>query len=197
MSDPETLAVYNGQADDYVAMMDDYTAKDPLIHEFIAACPKNGHVLDLGCGPGGYAIMMAAAGLTVDAVDAAQEMVTRVADMPGISAKVARFDEITETDFYDGIWANFSLLHAPRDAFPTHLAALKKALKPTGTFFIGMKRGEGGQRDKLGRHYEYYEPEELGLLLGEAGFETRHTWTGFATGLDRHKHGWVVIHANG
>lgn len=197
MSDPETLAVYNTQADDYVAMMKDHAANDPLIHEFISACPPGGHVLDLGCGPGGYAVMMAGAGLTVDAMDAAEEMVKRVQSLPGIAARVGRFDDIDGTDLYDGIWASFSLLHAPRADFPRHLAALRRALKPGGVFFIGLKRGQGGERDTLGRHYEYYEREDLEPLLEQAGFAPRRHWTGHAAGLSGHIAGWIVIDARG
>ena len=197
MSDPETLAVYNRQADDYVAMMTEYAAKDPLIAEFIAACPAGGTVLDLGCGPGGYAVLMAQAGLTVDALDASPEMVARIADMQGISPRVGRFDDVSATDAYDGIWASFSLLHAPRGDLPRHLAALHKALKPGGIFFLGMKMGVGGKRDALGRHYEYYTHAELETHLTDAGFMPTQHWTGQAKGLDRTYHGWIVIRAHG
>ncbi|MCE8006786.1 class I SAM-dependent methyltransferase [Aestuariivita sp.] len=197
MSDAETLAVYNRQADDYVAMMDEYAANDPRIHDFIAACPQGGRVLDLGSGPGAYAVQMAAAGLHVDAIDAASEMVARIAEIPGISARVATFDDIDGADIYDGIWASFSLLHAPREAMPRHLAALRRALKPGGVFFIGMKLGQGGKRDDIGRHYEYYSREELETLLQDAGLAPYAHWTGQSKGLDQTYHGWIVIQANG
>ncbi len=197
MSDPETLAVYDRQADDYVAMMTETAAKDPLIGRFIDACPKGGTVLDLGCGPGGYAVLMAQAGLQVDAVDASQEMVARIADVDGITPRVARFDDITGTDIYDGIWASFSLLHAPRADMPRHLAALRTALKPGGVFFIGMKMGVGGKRDDLGRYYEYYSRAELETLLQDAGLTPHDHWTGQAKGLDDTYHSWIVIHAHG
>lgn len=197
MSDPETLGVYNRQADDYVAMMTEYAAKDPLIDAFISACPKGGTVLDLGCGPGGYAVLMVNAGLKVDALDAADEMVARIADVAGITARVGRFDDITGTDIYDGIWANFSLLHAPRTDLPRHLAALRQALKTGGVFFIGMKMGVGGKRDDLGRHYEYYARDQLETLLQDAGLIPQEHWTGQAKGLDAIYHGWIVIRADG
>ncbi|MGB3244067.1 MAG: class I SAM-dependent methyltransferase [Sulfitobacter sp.] len=196
VSDPETLDVYNAQADDYVAMMTEYAAKDPLIAKFVAACQKGGTVLDLGCGPGGYAVMMADAGLHVDALDASTEMVARITDMAGITARVGVFDDITGSDLYDGIWASFSLLHAPRADMPRHLAALQKSLKPGGVFFIGMKMGQGGRRDELGRHYEYYSREELETLLTDAGLTPVEHWTGQSKGLDQTYHGWIVIHAH-
>ena len=66
-------------------------------------------------------------------------------------------DEIDGEDLYDGIWANFSLLHAPRAAFPLHLMALKRAIKPGGLLHLGMKLGEGEGRDGLGRDHFVYD----------------------------------------
>lgn len=196
MTDPETLAVYEAQADDYVAMMRGYAAKDPLVGEFVAACPEGGHVLDLGCGPGGYSVLLAEAGLTVDALDASAEMIARIGERPGITARVATFDEIAGEDVYDGVWASFSLLHAPRADMPRHLAALARALKPGGPFFLGLKRGRGGERDELGRYYEYYERDELDPMLEAAGFTPRRHWTGVSKGLAGHEQGWIVVHAD-
>ncbi|MDJ1008912.1 MAG: class I SAM-dependent methyltransferase [Paracoccaceae bacterium] len=195
MSDPETLAVYDAQADDYVAMMKDYAAKDPLIAEFIAACPEGGYVLDLGSGPGGYAVLMAEAGLSVDALDASAEMIARI-DSPGVSPRVGTFDDVTAIAVYDGIWASFSLLHAPRADMPRHLAALHRAARPGAPFFLGLKRGTGGDRDALGRYYEYYEREDLDPLLEAAGFTPGRHWTGVATGMAGHEQGWIVIEAH-
>jgi len=197
MSDPETLAVYNQQADEYLAMMDDFASKDPHIGKFIVACAAGGTVLDLGCGPGGYAMQMAQAGLTVEALDASEEMIARITDTPGITARVATFDDVAGTDLYDGIWANFSLLHAPRDAFPRHLGDIKTALKPGAPFFIGLKTGSGGHRDKIGRHYEYYERAELEGLLSDAGFGIKEAWTGRSAGLSGEDADWIVVHAHG
>ncbi|MEO1734255.1 MAG: class I SAM-dependent methyltransferase, partial [Pseudomonadota bacterium] len=118
MTDQETIAVYDAKADDYAAMADDYSRTDPILAAFIADCPPGGRVLDLGCGTGAAAATMASAGLTVDALDASEEMVRRAAALPGVTAHQATFDDVTGEGIYDGIWANFSLLHAPRADMP-------------------------------------------------------------------------------
>ena len=74
----------------------------------------------------------------------------------GVEVRVAMFADIAGTDIYDGIWANFSLLHAPKADLPNHLAALHAALKPKGRLHLGMKLGTGEQRDTIGRFYAYY-----------------------------------------
>ena len=197
MSDDETLGVYAEQTEKYVAMMEKEASRDKVIDEFIAACPKGGTVLDLGCGPGHYAQTMADAGLKTSAWDAVPEMVAHADARDGVTARVARFDDLTETDAFDGIWAYFSLLHAPRDAFPRHLKAIARALKPGGIFVIAVKSGTGGARDKLGRHYEYYEQPELEDHLRAVGLTPTKQWTGVAAGLAGHPDGWIAILAHG
>jgi SAM-dependent methyltransferase len=196
VSDPRTLAVYDSRSDDYAAMMDRQAGRDPMIERFIAACPAGGRVLDLGCGPGHYARRMAEVGLQVDAIDASPAMIGMAARHPGVSARLARFEDLTDHARYDGIWAYFSLLHAQRADLPAHLARIARALKPGGVLFIGMKRGTGGGRDTLDRYYEYYEREELEALLTESGLTPDTHWTGKAAGLTGHPEGWIVIRAH-
>ncbi|NNK78052.1 MAG: class I SAM-dependent methyltransferase, partial [Litoreibacter sp.] len=155
------------------------------------------HVLDLGCGPGNSAAMIRAAGHTVDAVDASSEMVRLANEKYAINARRALFDEIDGTDLYDAIWANFSLLHAPKAAFPVHLAALKTALKPGGLFHIGMKLGAGEDRDRIGRFYAYYGEEELADILCQAGFRDLQVDTGEAKGLAGSMDPFIIIRAHG
>lgn len=193
MSDDETLGVYASQTDKYAAMMDREAENDTVIGPFIAACAPQGRVLDLGCGPGHYAQMMADAGLKPDAWDAVPEMIDFAKTRKGVRARVARFDDLTAENTYDGIWAYFSLLHAPRDAFPRHLAAIARALKPNGVFVLALKSGTGGKRDTIGRHYEYYEQAELEDHLRAHNLRPQQHWSGVATSLAGHPDGWIAI----
>lgn len=172
MSD-DTIRVYDEKAADYARMVD--TLKDPALEQFMADLPAGAALLDLGCGPGNAAAVMAAAGFAVTAVDASAEMVRLASAVEGITVRQARFDEIDDVDAYDGIWASFSLLHAPKADFPAHLAALKRALRPGGLLFLGLKLGEGEKVDRLGRFYAYYTEPELTGLLEAAGFAVADT----------------------
>lgn len=194
--DDETLRVYGTKARDYAEMTGDLKG-DRHLATFIAAMPPGARVLDLGCGPGRAAGQMAAAGLIVDATDAVPQMVALAAAQPGVTAWQASFDDIGGDAIYDGIWANFCLLHAPRAALPGHLAALRRALKPGGLLHIGMKTGTGEARDPLGRLYTYYSETELRALLAAAGLTPKGSWTGRDTGLAGSIDDWVVIHAHG
>ena len=197
MPDHNTIRVYDDRAADYAEMTDAEDSSHPELLAFIAACPTGGRVLDLGCGPGTAAAVMARAGLQVEATDASSEMVAMAARHPGVNAQQAVFDDITGTNIYDGIWASFCLLHAPRVDFPTHLAALHDALKPGGVFYIGMKLGEGQERDSIGRFYTYYTSDELDTYLIVAGFTDLSHSYGTGKGLSGKMADYVAVTAHG
>jgi len=196
VSDTETIRIYDARATDYAEMTDDQNRSDTKLGEFIALCPPGGRVLDLGCGPGTSAAVMADAGLIVEAIDASSEMVALSAQHPGVPARQGTFDDITGQGIYDGIWASFSLLHAPRADFPRHLAALHRALKPGGVFYIGMKLGAGAARDRIGRHYTYYTDQELEDHMTKAGFTIDDKTFGSGTGLDGSPSDFVAVIAH-
>ncbi|MGZ2256186.1 class I SAM-dependent methyltransferase [Roseobacter sp. A03A-229] len=197
MSDEETLKVYAAKAGEYATLVTGGAAKNPQLAAFITALPTGGHALDLGCGPGNAAAEMAAAGLQVTAFDPVPEMVALAAAQPGVAARVAGFDDVTGCDLYDGIWANFSLLHAPRSDMPRHLAAIADALKPGGRFHIGMKTGTGEKRDPIGRLYTYYTDAELTGLLADVGLTVTDRATGREKGLDGVEADWICLAAHG
>lgn len=192
--DPETIAAYETRSHDYAEMVGRSAA--PGFAEFVAVLPEGGHVLDLGCGPGDTAHRLLKAGFSVDAIDATPAMVSRAREL-GVEARQGEFDDIAGRDLYDGIWANFSLLHAPRDAMPALLARLHEALRPGCRLHIGMKLGAGEARDALGRYYVYYSESELVGLLESAGFTPTTRFHGRGEGLDGKLSDWIWIHADG
>ncbi|CUH66281.1 Cypemycin methyltransferase [Thalassovita gelatinovora] len=194
--DPETIRIYDTRAQEYAQVT---AAETPgrLLSDFIAAQPKGGSVLDLGCGPGIAAGWMAKAGLKVDATDASAEMVALAGQHPGVNAKQALFDDLDVVGRYDGIWANFSLLHAPRADMPRHLAAIHRALKPGGLFHMALKTGQGEKRDPIGRYYSYYSEPEVLDLLHAAGFTPTKIVHGRDKGLDEVVADWISVASHG
>ncbi|QUJ75768.1 class I SAM-dependent methyltransferase [Sulfitobacter albidus] len=192
--DDETLRVYATRTADYAKFAQ---IEDPHLATFIARLKPGAQVLDLGCGPGHAAAAMADAGLHPAATDAVAEMVALAARHPGVTARQMTFDQIAGEDLYDGIWANFSLLHAARADLPRHLSALHRALRPGGAFHIGMKTGTGTQRDAIGRRYTYVTEAELRGLLADAGFTVTAATTGRDKGLDGTYADWITLAAYG
>lgn len=194
MSDPDTLKAYAAKAQDYANLVSRTTPDDDL-QAFLDAMPKGGRVLDLGCGPGNSARMMREAGLKVEASDASPEMVAIARDRHNIDARLETFDDLSATAHYDGIWANFSLLHAPRADMPRHLSAIHKALKTGGLLHIGLKTGDTEDRDEVGRLYVYYTELELRDLLETAGFRINTIRHGEMTGFLRGPAPFMIVTA--
>ena len=197
MNDRRTLDVYAARAQAYADATASASVADPLLTRFIGVLPKNADVLDLGCGPGESARIMAAAGHRVTAMDPVPEMIALARTTPGVDVRLGTFDDLSEQDAFDGIWANFSLLHAPRANMPRHLAAIRKALRAGGRLHIALKTGTGEKRDRLGRLYTYYEANELTALLQQAGLTVTDTCTGRDKGLDGTLADWIAVAAYG
>jgi len=192
MTDQETIAVYDAQIDSYVELVKRESAHPSLV-DFIAQIEPGGYVLDLGCGPAIASAAMRDHGLRVDPVDASAEMVRLANANYDINARQAVFNELNVVDVYDGVWANFSLLHASAAEFPVILSAIHDALVSGGYFHIGMKTGNGSARDSLGRLYTYYSATELSEHLKAAGFAIEKTKTGEQRGLAGEVEPWIVV----
>ncbi|MBO6881971.1 MAG: class I SAM-dependent methyltransferase [Marivita sp.] len=195
MTDRETIAVYDARAADYAKLEPSDTPSDTLA-TFIKALPQGARVLDLGCGPGTSARHMVRAGCVVDALDASAEMIGLASAIDGVTARQASFDDISGTAIFDGVWANFSLLHAPRADMPRHLSAIHAALKPGGLFHIAVKEGTGEHRDSINRLYTYYTEAELTDLLQTAGFAVGPYRRGRDKGLSGEDADWISVTAH-
>ncbi|WP_299688802.1 class I SAM-dependent methyltransferase [uncultured Tateyamaria sp.] len=192
MNDPETLSVYAARAAEYDTLVQsDGPSAD--MQRFIDNVTPGGRVLDIGCGPGAAAGYMAAAGLRADAWDPVPEMLAMAAARPGVTARAAGYDDLTAAATYDGIWANFSMLHTPLSKWPAHVAAIKSALKPGGLFHLGTKLGTGETRDSIGRLYSYMDRDALRALLTDAGFALEFERTGEEAGLSGEVAPFIIL----
>ncbi|WP_066707963.1 class I SAM-dependent DNA methyltransferase [Celeribacter ethanolicus] len=178
-----TIAIYDAQAGAYAARNAELFEL-PQAQAFANKLPEAARILDFGCGPGQYSGWFANQGFHVDAWDASAEMLRLAAQHKGIITRLARLNELSETGRFDGVWANFSLLHAERADLPDLLTRIHHALTPSGVFHIAMKLGTGAGPDKIGRYYTYYGEAELEDLLSAAGFKImeKHLFDG--VGLD-------------
>ena len=194
MTDRKTIDAYTTRVAEYLSV--------PLPAEqiesrmaFAEAVVPGGYVLDLGSGPGSDSAFFLREGLRVRALDATPAFVAYAREN-GVDAHVGTFDDVTEVAEYDGIYASFSLLHAPRDDFPRHLSAIHQALKPEGIFFLGLKLGTGEHRDDINRFYTYFSQTEIEEALAEAGFSIDRITTGMGTGLAGSYDGFILVLAH-
>ncbi|MEO1363580.1 MAG: class I SAM-dependent methyltransferase [Pseudomonadota bacterium] len=194
MSDPETLSVYAARAAEYDTLVgSDAPSSD--MQRFIDHVTPGGRVLDIGCGPGAAAGFMAAAGLQAEAWDPVPEMLAMAAARPGVTARQAGYDELTAAGVYDGIWANFSMLHTPLARWPAQFAAVHRALTPGGLFHFGTKLGTGEARDSIGRLYSYMDAAGLKALLADTGFALEFDRTGEEAGLSGEVAPFIILQA--
>ncbi|MDR6625421.1 class I SAM-dependent methyltransferase [Caulobacter segnis] len=157
--DPATLGFYADRARVYA-----YSARDgpsQRLDAFLKRLCPGARILELGCGDGRDSQAMLTLGFDVDPTDGVASMARQAEARLGRPVRVMRFDELDCTQTYDGVWANASLLHVPRLAFPSVVARIHRALKPGGIHAASYKAGEAEGRDGLGRYFNYFSAEAL------------------------------------
>ncbi|MEM6635963.1 MAG: class I SAM-dependent methyltransferase [Pseudomonadota bacterium] len=192
--DPATIDFYDKNAEAYANRFSKSEA-DRHLSGFLDEVAKGGRILDLGAGPGNAAAYMISVGFRAEAWDASEGMVRLARENFGVPSLQATFHDLTAEAEYDGIWANFSLLHARREDMGQHLAAIHRALKPGGVFHIGMKLGEGVARDRLERSYTYFTDDELLGLMDAAGFEVTFKEYGESEGMANTYDAFLIVRA--
>lgn len=149
-------------------------------------------ILDFGCGPGRDLVYFRAQGhepVGLDGSAAFCEMAERISGCQTLHQNFLALD--LEPASFDGIFANASMFHIPKQELPRILKELKTALVPRGILFSSNPRGDGegfaGQR--YGTYMEY---EEYSELLKAAGFEPIDHYYRPA-GLPRDQQPWLAV----
>lgn len=147
-----------------------------LHKRFLAHVPAGGLILDAGCGSGRDSKAFAEAGYRVRAFDAAAVLAKMAQAHLGQPVEVRRFDEVTERDCYDGVWACASLLHVRETELPATLARLWASLKPGGVLYLSFKHGEGERNDGERHFTDATERRVTAWLHGIADIESADYW---------------------
>jgi SAM-dependent methyltransferase len=171
----ETINYYNLHTKEFVDrtlgfdMSSSYTP-------FLALIPLNGLILDAGCGSGRDAKYFLKKGYRVNAFDASLKMAKTATKNTGIPVQHLYFHQLEEIEKYDGIWANASLLHVPKNELKLSLAKIYGALKHSGVWFLTFKWGRF-EGMKQGRYFTYMTEEALWDMLKQLSYiEKVHEW---------------------
>ena len=194
MVDKATIAWYDDAAQTYDTLTKIGEPSGSL-RAFMALLPAGAAVLDLGCGAAAASVHMRAAGFRPDPVDASHGLIDLANQAHDIGARYMTFDDLDAVAAYDGVWANFALLHAPHSDLGRHIAAIATALRANGIFHIAMTVGTGEKRDAINRKYTYVTVPELQGLLQNAGFKILATTDGTTRGAAGTVDTYVVIRA--
>lgn len=119
---------------------------------FLELLPKDARILDFGCGSGRDTKFFLDCGYQVDAIDGSMELCRAASEYTGIHVKQILFQELTEVEKYEGIWACASILHVKKVELPDIVRKMSLATKENGIIYVSFKYGDyEGERN--GRYF--------------------------------------------
>lgn len=159
----KTLEYYNRNAREFAEGTSgvDFSG---IQNRFLSHLPEGALILDFGCGSGRDTRYFLGKGFRVEAADGSEELCRLASVYTGIPVKQMLFQELEETEKYDGIWACASILHLRREELPEVFRKMYRALKPGGTLYVSFKYGDfEGERN--GRYFTDMTEETAEELL--------------------------------
>ncbi|SMD04705.1 class I SAM-dependent methyltransferase [Rhizobium sp. RU36D] len=140
-----TLQFYAGEAQTYARR--GRKAQLKRLMPFCDRLPAGGRILELGCGAGEDGEAMLKLGFDVSPTDGTPELAALAQQRLGRPVRVLRFEDISEIEAYDGVWACACLLHVPRADLSGVLALVRRALRPAGWEDVAIDREQGSGYD--------------------------------------------------
>lgn len=176
MNQNNTLDYYNNHADEFYKKTVDVEFV-AMQNRFLAKLKRGSHILDFGCGSGRDTKYFLEQGYEVEAVDGSNELCKLASEYTGIEVKKMFFQELAETDMYDGIWACSSILHLSKDELTDVMRKMVAALKEQGIIYTSFKYGTfSGKRN--GRFFtDMTEDTFAEFLRGVDDLEVEEQWT--------------------
>ena len=161
-----TLDYYNKNSEEYfnstlnVDMTNTYKP-------FLKLVPKDGKILDLGCGSGRDSMNFMKLGYEVTAVDGSKELAKKASVLLGKEVIVNTFEELELKEKFHGIWACASLLHIKREDLKIVLNNLYNNLEDNGVFYMSFKYGEKEYVDDKNRYFNCFTDESIIGFINE------------------------------
>jgi len=149
-------------------------------------------ILDLGCGPGRDLGTFVQRGHRAIGLEGAPALAAMARAHSGCEVWQQDFLGLDLPDcHFDGIFANASLFHVPRQELPRVLGQLHAALKPEGVLFSSNPRGNNQENINGERYGAYYDLPTWRSYLTAAGFdELEHYYR--PPGLPREQQPWLA-----
>lgn len=166
-----TIAFYEGTLGD--KHIERY-AEDPrrsLIYEiqdiFKRRPPAERIALDVGCGAGQYAELLAQMGFKVELLDASTKMLELACARMGLAPNVFTPVNIFDASWgysdgsFDLIFASAIMIHVPQDKRRHVYSTFRRLLKRDGLLFVSYKIGDHTLISEDGRFFAYYRDQAV------------------------------------
>ena len=188
-----TLEHYNQRADDFWE-----GTRGHDVGQNVAAVlqPIEGdppfRILDFGCGPGRDLKTFAELGHIAVGLEGAASFAQMARTFSGCEVWQQDFLALLlPASYFDGVFANASLFHVPRQELPRVLRELHATLKPGGVLFSSNPRGTNEEGWNRGRYGAYHDLESWRTYLSAAGFvELSHYYR--PPGAPRDRQPWLA-----
>ena len=189
----KTLAHYDARAAEFWQGTRDHDVRqniETLLRHIQAAPPFR--ILDFGCGPGRDLAAFRALGHEAIGLEGSPALAAMAREQSGCEVREQDFLALAlPAGHFDGIFANASLFHVPRQELPRVLRELHATLKPGGVLFSSNPRGHNEEGWNRGRYGAYHDLESWRAFVTAAGFaELEHYYR--PPGLPREQQPWLA-----
>lgn len=144
-------------------------------------------ILDFGCGPGRDLVAFTKLGHRAIGLEGAAGFANMARAASGCDVWQQDFLRLQlPTEHFDGVFANASLFHVPRQELPRVLRELHATLKPRGVLFSSNPRGMNEEGWRSARYGVYHDLEAWQSFMLAAGFsEIEHYYRPQGLPLDQ------------
>jgi SAM-dependent methyltransferase len=189
----KTIEYYDERAVEFWEGTRDHDVKQnvhALLRHIFAKPPLS--ILDFGCGPGRDLLVFRSLGHEVVGLEGSPRLAAMASELSG--CEIWRQDFLAlnlPANLFDGIFANASLFHVPRQELPRVLRELHAALKPDGVLFSSNPRGNDEEGWSGGRFGAYHRLDSWRGFLKVAKFsELEHYYR--PPGLPLEQQPWLA-----
>lgn len=188
----KTLTYYNTNTSSFVESTQ-LVQMTEAWSRFSAKLPTSSIILDFGCGSGRDTKYFLEHGYQVEAIDGSEELCKVASTYTGITVKKQLFNELSEVQKYDAVWACSSILHASSDELVIIIKKIWTALKDNGIFYTSFKYGTfEGERN--GRYFTDMTEKSLSALLTKVrGFNIEEQWITSDVRPGREEEKWLNV----
>ena len=170
-----TLGYYDSHADKFYksTVNIEFTT---MQEKFLTKLEKGSNILDFGCGSGRDTKYFFEQGYNVEAIDGSAELCKLASEYNCNKVRNNFFQNLSEVDKYDGIWACSSILHLPVGELDEVMKKMVIALKKNGIIYTSFKYGTfAGERN--GRYFTDMTEEVFAVFLsGIDGLKIEEQW---------------------